>query len=304
MPRIRTVKPEFWGDEKLSPLAPIDRLVFLGLISMADDAGRVPGSLKAIDGFIFPETEDTAGPSLDVLATSGRIERGTTASGQRVIQIINWKHQKIDKPNFASALPPIVKPNTSTDLATPPVPIADDSSTPPRHVPEPSTPHSNDLRPTISDQREAVDKSTGTPNGKAGIEPNPLQAALGVLMPMIRTRFYAPDGRPPADYDDGRDAGIVLTLLRLGIGESELRDAIEGTALLRDDGQLEEWTPPVRRGDKLTMRVLYHTKRGVLPMLTEATNYLDGKRKFSSAPARGHRKPAPINTLMAVAGSR
>jgi hypothetical protein len=107
MPRIRTIKPEFWGDEKLAPMEPIDRLVFLGLISMADDAGRVLDSVRSIDGFIFPETEDSAKDSLTRLAELGRIERGVTLSGQRVIQIVNWSHQKIDKPNFSSALPEI-----------------------------------------------------------------------------------------------------------------------------------------------------------------------------------------------------
>lgn len=107
MARIRTIKPEFWGDEKLAPLPAIARLVFLGLISMADDAGRVVDSIRAIDGFVFPETEDTARDALEVLIELGRLERGVTESGQRILQIVNWSHQKIDKPNMAAALPPI-----------------------------------------------------------------------------------------------------------------------------------------------------------------------------------------------------
>jgi len=108
VPRIRTIKPEFWGDEKLAPMAPIDRLVFLGLISMSDDAGRLIDSVRAIDGFVFPLTDDTSADSLLRLQDMGRIERGETSSGQRVIQLVNWKkHQKIDKPNFSAALPSI-----------------------------------------------------------------------------------------------------------------------------------------------------------------------------------------------------
>lgn len=114
MPRIRTIKPEYWGDEKLSPLAAIHRLVFLGLISMADDTGRVLDSVRAIDGFVFPNTDDTAAASLEVLAELGRIERGVTASGQRVIQIVNWSHQKIDRPNLSGALPRIALTDEST----------------------------------------------------------------------------------------------------------------------------------------------------------------------------------------------
>ncbi len=53
MPRIRSIKPEFWADEKMSSLSPIDRLVFLGLIGMADDFGRVHDNVKVIDAFVF-----------------------------------------------------------------------------------------------------------------------------------------------------------------------------------------------------------------------------------------------------------
>lgn len=107
MPRIRTIKPEFWADEKMAPLPPIDRLVFLGLISMADDGGRMLDNIRVIDAFIFPETSDSARESIATLSRMRRIRRGITPSGQRVIQIVGWKHQKVDKPNMAAALPEI-----------------------------------------------------------------------------------------------------------------------------------------------------------------------------------------------------
>ena len=100
MPRIRTLKPEFWGDEKLAPLPAATRLVFLGLISMADDAGRLVDSVRTIDGFIFPETEESAREALDTLASLGRILRYRSESGQRLIQLTGWKdHQRVDKPS-------------------------------------------------------------------------------------------------------------------------------------------------------------------------------------------------------------
>ncbi len=107
MARIRSIKPEYWQDEKLAPLPPIDRLVFLGLISQADDAGRLVDSVRLLDGLLFPHTDDSCAASLEVLTDLGVIERGVTASGQSVIQIVNWHHQKIDKPNLTAALPSI-----------------------------------------------------------------------------------------------------------------------------------------------------------------------------------------------------
>jgi hypothetical protein len=109
MPRIRTIKPEFWSDEKLAPLEPIDRLAFLGLISMADDFGRVHGNVKVIDAFVFPECSRTVRESLAKLSRLGRIRCGKSSSGKQIIQILNWsKHQRVDKPQTATALPEIV----------------------------------------------------------------------------------------------------------------------------------------------------------------------------------------------------
>ena len=99
MARIRTIKPEFWQDEKLAPLRPIDRLVFLGLISHADDAGRLVDNVKLLDGLIFPLTEDTCRDALETLARLSRVTRYTSASGQALLQVTNWeKHQRVDKP--------------------------------------------------------------------------------------------------------------------------------------------------------------------------------------------------------------
>jgi hypothetical protein len=108
MPRIRTIKPEFWSDEKLAPLEPIDRLAFLGLISMADDFGRVHGNVKVIDAFVFPECSRTVRESLAKLSRMGRIRYGKSSSGKQIIQIENWsRHQRVDKPQTATALPKI-----------------------------------------------------------------------------------------------------------------------------------------------------------------------------------------------------
>jgi hypothetical protein len=100
MPRIRTIKPEFWTDEKMSLLDVTTRLVFLGLISMADDAGRLVDNVKLLDGQFFPNTDDSCRDALDTLARMQRIIRYRSESGQALIQIARWElHQKVDKPS-------------------------------------------------------------------------------------------------------------------------------------------------------------------------------------------------------------
>lgn len=99
MARIRTLKPEFWTDEKIALLDPLTRLVFLGLISNADDYGRLIDNLKMLDGQIFPFTDDSCAEPLETLAKLSRILRYTSKSGQNLIQIVGWKnHQKVDHP--------------------------------------------------------------------------------------------------------------------------------------------------------------------------------------------------------------
>lgn len=166
MTRIRTIKPEFWGDEKLSAESDSTRLLFIALWSMADDAGRVIDSLAQITAFVHPGCDDpevftersrVTRESLARLAITRRIARGVTASGQRVIQIVNWaRHQKIDRPSNRGLLPEIVEPAdvTPVDAAT----LASDSrdsredaSIPSRESREDSSRVSRDTRDTTLD---------------------------------------------------------------------------------------------------------------------------------------------------------
>jgi hypothetical protein len=156
MPRIRTIKPEFWQDEKLAPLNPTVRLVFLGLISMADDAGRLVDNVKSIDGFIFPHTDDSSREALDILARLSRIRRYRSASGQRLIQIANWWHQKVDKPSkHVLPAPPDPDSGASTEAPTSSNDTAESSRDSLDHVEESSrsdlVSSTNDLGPSTPD---------------------------------------------------------------------------------------------------------------------------------------------------------
>jgi len=129
MARIRTIKPEFWTDEKLSQLSPIDRLVFIGLISMADDFGRVHDNVKIIDAYVFPNTDDSVRESLANLSRMLRIRRGKSSNGTPIIEIANWaKHQRVDKPQPHLSLPPIdTTANENTAQNTIPESVANNS---------------------------------------------------------------------------------------------------------------------------------------------------------------------------------
>lgn len=53
-PRIRTLKPEIWQNEAIGNLDPWPRLLFIGLITMADDDGRLRALPNLIAGHCFP----------------------------------------------------------------------------------------------------------------------------------------------------------------------------------------------------------------------------------------------------------
>lgn len=104
MARIRSIKPDFWTDEKIVELSAFARLLFIGLWNFADDDGRMVYSPKKIKMQIFPA--DT----LDISELFGEVRRELlvdiyVVDGVEYLQVKNFaQHQKIDK-RTASKLP-------------------------------------------------------------------------------------------------------------------------------------------------------------------------------------------------------
>jgi len=146
--RIRTIKPEFWQDEKLAPLEPIHRLVFLGLISQADDAGRLVDNVRLIDGLLFPNTDHSSRESIEILSRIGRIIRYTSDSGQALMQITNWElHQKVVNPSkytLPAPMPEDYESQEDTGASIEPIESLNTSSIDPKLS-------TNDQRPTTND---------------------------------------------------------------------------------------------------------------------------------------------------------
>lgn len=126
-PRIRSLKPELWQDEKVGSLSRDARLLFVGLVTMADDEGRLRALPALILGHVFPYDADAlrkVSAWLDEIASSGLIER-YTVGGTPYVQIVGWsKHQVINRP-------------TPSDL--PPAPLTEGSLNPPGRLPDGSS---------------------------------------------------------------------------------------------------------------------------------------------------------------------
>lgn len=96
MARIRTVKPEFWSDEKIVQLPFHARLVFIGLWNFADDDGRLRDEPDRLRMQIMPSDNIDMEMALDVLFAASLVEKWIAPDGSRVLQIPGFaRHQVI-----------------------------------------------------------------------------------------------------------------------------------------------------------------------------------------------------------------
>lgn len=108
MARARNIKPGFFSNDQLVELPFETRLLFIGLWTIADRAGRLLDRPKKIKMDIFPGDSVDCDAALESLASSGFIRR-YDVDGVKAIQIINWdKHQN---PHCKEAESTIPKPS-------------------------------------------------------------------------------------------------------------------------------------------------------------------------------------------------
>ena len=97
--RNRILKKEFWCDEKIIELTPVERLLFLGMTNFADDKGIQIYSAKGLKAKVFPADSISVGlieNGLTKMSKLGLIEFG---NDNTLIRIKNWDlHQKINRP--------------------------------------------------------------------------------------------------------------------------------------------------------------------------------------------------------------
>ena len=124
MARIRSIKPDYWTDEKVVELSPFARLLFIGLWNFADDDGRMVFSPKRIKMQIFPADDLDALELIRELHKEKLVEIYTESrrippnppedsegycGGEEAVymQVVNFdKHQKVDKRSPSKYPPP------------------------------------------------------------------------------------------------------------------------------------------------------------------------------------------------------
>jgi hypothetical protein len=157
VPRIRSIKPEIWEDEKLGRCSVLARLNFKGLISLADDAGRGPGTAAWLRGRLHAYAEDVTSDemrtSLEELKQAG-LAVFYEVKGQTYYYLPGFlKHQKINRPS-----PPRFPP--------PPAGLTESS----RSIPRGLTEDSLRTHPRIEDQGSRIEDRGEGREGDQGRE--------------------------------------------------------------------------------------------------------------------------------------
>lgn len=172
MPRIRTIKPEFWVDEKVVELSPWARLLFIGMWNFADDQGYIDYSPKRIRMQIFPGDTVDIDALIGELLDSGMVRAYESPIGP-VLHITNWsRHQRVDK-----ASKPRFDPSALRPYGSPPAAVREDSQ--PLAEPEATPP--GVFRETSANPRESSCAEKDQEGKGREVPPTAERAALAVI---------------------------------------------------------------------------------------------------------------------------
>ena len=99
MARKRMIDPNFWSDDKVIELEPVQRLLFIGMGNFADDSGVLKYSSKQLKAQIFPADDVTHETINEWLMNLRKLGLVLFNKDKSLIRIKGWKiYQKINRP--------------------------------------------------------------------------------------------------------------------------------------------------------------------------------------------------------------
>jgi len=102
MARIRTIKPEFWDDEKLATIPRDARLLFIGMWNFSDDYGVIKGHPVWIKNKVFPYDDIRQATFNEWLLSLEKLRCiiPFESNGEKFYFIRTFDdHQRVDKPS-------------------------------------------------------------------------------------------------------------------------------------------------------------------------------------------------------------
>lgn len=107
MARIRSIKPDFFTDDKINELDPTTRLFFVGIWTQADRYGRLLDRPKHLRIKLLPCDRLDGEEMIQSMETEGLIIR-YEIEGEKYIQVINFElHQRPHHTEAGSKIPDI-----------------------------------------------------------------------------------------------------------------------------------------------------------------------------------------------------
>lgn len=160
MARIRTIKPEFWTDEKVGACSVSARLLLIASLNFADDYGGLERSSKQLKAQVFPYDSIDCEPLILELIRVGLLIEYQVAD-RKYLHIKGFsKHQRVEKP--AKPKIPLYEESANTHLL-----ITEPSPTPLRLLPE----ELRSLRDQGRDQgREGIKEGKGVGRDQEGMQ--------------------------------------------------------------------------------------------------------------------------------------
>lgn len=179
MARIRSIKPEFWTDERVVDLDPLTRLFFIGCWNFADDYGYILDKPRQLQLQVLPAEKCDAQMLVKELVHAGLLDRYPMKDGGFALHIRNWeKHQKVDKRTESR-----IAADLSDSQPVPPTP-PDDSESPADSPRIPTTEGKGVESKGMEGSREERERASALfedfwkryPPGKAGNKPEKQKA--------------------------------------------------------------------------------------------------------------------------------
>jgi hypothetical protein len=248
MARIRTIKPEFWTDERVGECSVSARLLFIACWNFSDDYGGLDRSAKQLKAQAFPYDAIDCEPLVQELLNVGLLVE-YTAGGKTYLHINGFrKHQKVEKP------------------AKPRIPLYEESMKPHRGLPDssPTSSGSSLGREGKGNGREAKNPSASATPTRSTKPPNVPHETDGWFLDFKiayptrsgdhgwRKALRAAharilEGHTPEEFIEGAKRYAEFCRLTGKQGTEFVKQA--ATFLGPDKPFLEPWNPPATKAD-------------------------------------------------------
>jgi len=122
VPRIRSVKPEYWSDFGTARLSRDARLLYVALWNLSDEHGRLHGDPRFVKGHAFPYDDDLTAEDVDhllqELEANSNVHRYEVTGEPYLFLPTLHKHQRLEPTKVDSRLP--APPGNGPDPEGPP----------------------------------------------------------------------------------------------------------------------------------------------------------------------------------------